>query len=52
MALSERTLARIWENPDDAEYDRLAARGGTPRGTESGEAPVWQGVRRAHIGHM
>ena len=23
MAASERTLTEIWDNPDDAEYDRL-----------------------------
>ena len=28
----------------------LAARGGTPRSTESGEAPAWQGTTREHIG--
>ena len=28
----------------------LAARGETPRSTESGEAPAWQGATREHIG--
>ena len=30
----------------------LAARGGTRRRTESGEAPGWQGATNEHIGHM
>ena len=30
----------------------LGARGETPRGTESGEAPAWQGATREHIGHI
>ena len=29
-----------------------AARGGTPRSIESGEAPAWQGATREHIGHI
>ena len=30
----------------------LAARGRTPRRTETGETPAWQGARSAHIGRM
>ena len=30
----------------------LAARGETPRGTESGQAPGWQGATRENIGHI
>ena len=30
----------------------LGVRGGTPRSTESGEAPAWQGATREHIGHI
>ena len=37
-----------WEREPSA----LAARGGTRRRTESGEAPGWQGATNEHIGHM
>ena len=30
----------------------LGVRGETPRSTESGEAPAWQGATRKHIGHI
>ena len=32
--------------------NRLGARVETPRRTETGEAPVWQGARREHIPNM
>ena len=32
--------------------DTLRGRGETPRCTESGQAPGWQGATREHIGHI
>ena len=36
----------------DRRRDRLAVRDEPPRGTESGEAPAWQGGTREHVGHI
>ena len=47
-----RTVDNVVQFPEEDGEIRLAARGGTPRRAESGEAPAWQGATREHIGHI
>ena len=50
LSSCRRTL-REWAT-EKGVFIPLAARGGTPRRAESGEAPAWQGATREHIGHI
>ena len=52
MTNRTRLILRIAAVAALAAVPAPGARGETARGTETGEAPAWQGATRAHIGHM